>query len=157
MATCEAEFRNAVAEKLSHEEKAANDRRQANLSSLTEEIRQLLIEAAYIELALAANRDLFDEPLPLDFSEQAYQRLKRHKVPFSGAIKLVGQGLPRPRSDDAMFLRYRESQRESLSRRFDAVRTRITDRLKDLVGANVVTENPVTSVGDSVDVAVSSY
>jgi hypothetical protein len=48
-----------------------------------------LIEAAYVELALAANRDLFDEALPLDFSEQAYHRLKRHKVPFAGAIMVL--------------------------------------------------------------------
>ena len=78
-------FAILVRNRLETEKKAADDRRKAQLSSLTEEIRQLLVDAAYVELARAANRDLFDEALPLDFSEQAYQRLKRHKVPFSGA------------------------------------------------------------------------
>ena len=78
---------------------------------MTEEIRQLLVEAAYVELALAANRDLFDDALPLDFSEQAYQRLKRHKLPFAGAMKLAGIGLPKPRPDDSLYLRFRESKK----------------------------------------------
>src|SRR5690606_13699246 len=79
------QFSNLADARTQREAKAAEDRRAANISSLTEEIRQLLVEAAYVELALAANRDLFDDPLPLDFSEQAFQRLKRHKVPFAGA------------------------------------------------------------------------
>ena len=105
------------------------------MSSLTEEIRQFLVEAAYIELALAANRDLFDEALPLDFSEQAYQRLKRHKVPFAGAMKLIGVGLPKPRSDDSIYLRFRETGKESLARRFDVIRGKVSDRLRDLIEA----------------------
>jgi len=115
------------------EDKAADDRRKAQLSSVAEEIRQFLVEAAYIELALAANCDLFDEPLPLDFSEQAYQRLKRHKVPFTGALKVAGVGLPRPRPDDSSFLRLRESKRDILARRFDAIRGKLTDRLRELM------------------------
>ena len=93
----------------------------------------MLVEAAYIELAQASNRDLFDEAMPLDFSEQAYQRLKRHKVPFSGALKLVGAGLPKPRSDDSLFVRVRDTKRDVLVRRFDAVRGKLTDRLRDLM------------------------
>jgi SNF2 family DNA or RNA helicase len=126
-------FAESVRNRLRTEEKAADDRRKAQLSSLTEEIRQLLVEAAYIELSQATIRDLFDEVLPLDFSEQAYQRLKRHKVPFSGALKLVGAGLPKPRSDDSLFVRLRETKRDALVRRFDAVRGKLTDRLRDLM------------------------
>ena len=115
--------------------KASDDRRKAQLSSLTEEIRQLLTEAVYIELALAANRDLFDDAMPLDFSDQAYQRLKRHKVPFAGAMKLVGAGLPIPRPDDSLYQRFRESKKDVLTRRFDAIRGKMTDRLRELIDA----------------------
>lgn len=114
------------------ESKAAADRRAAQLSSLTEEIRQLLVDAAYVELAMAANRDLFDDALPLDFSEQAYQRLKRHKVPFAGAMKLAGVGLPRPRPDDPAFIRLRETKKDVLGRRFESIRTKLIDRLRAL-------------------------
>jgi hypothetical protein len=128
-------FADAGRQRHLREAKAAEDHRKAQLSSLTEEIRQLLVEAAYVELALAANRDLFDDALPLDFSEQAYQRLKRHKVPFSGAIKLVGTGLPKPRPDDSLYLRLRESKKDVLTRRFDAIRGKLIDRLGELMEA----------------------
>ena len=133
----ELEDRFAFASRERHlrEVKSADDRRKAQLSSLTEEIRQLLVDAAYVELALAANRDLFDEALPLDFSEQAYQRLKRHKVPFSGAIKLAGTALPKPRPDDSLYLRFRESKKDVLARRFDAIRSKMSDRLRELMEA----------------------
>lgn len=131
----EQRFADTLGQRQSQEAKAADDRKKARLSSLTEEIRQLLNEAAYIELAMASNRDLFDEALPLDFSEQAYERLKRHRVPFAGAMKVAGQSLPRPRPDDPLYARLRDSRRDVLTRRFEAVRTRLGDRLKELMSA----------------------
>ncbi len=80
----EKQFLVAVEQRLVQDNKARTGRRNAHLSSLREEIRQFLVEAAYIELALASHRDLFDEALPLDFSDAAFQRLKRHKVPLPG-------------------------------------------------------------------------
>lgn len=133
-------FAYASRERHLREVKSADDRRKAQLSSLTEEIRQLLVEAAYVELALAANRDLFDEALPLDFSEQAYQRLKRHKVPFAGAVKLLGAGLPKPRPDDSLYLRFRDAQKDYLTRRFDFIRSKTCDQLQELVGERKVAE-----------------
>lgn len=130
-----ADFVAATKSQAEHEAKAADDRHKARLSSLREEVRQLLTEAAYAELAMAANRDLFDEPLPLDFSEAAYQRLKRHKVPFSGALKLAGANLPKPRSDDPVYLRLRETKRDALKRRFDVIRDKLIERLGELVDA----------------------
>jgi SNF2 family DNA or RNA helicase len=138
----EKRFAESSRERHLWELKSSEDRRKAQLSSLTEEIRQFLVEAAYVELALAANRGLFDAALPLDFSEQAYQRLKRHKVPFAGAMKLVGAGLPKPRSDDSMYLRFRESGKDALTRRFDVIRGKISDRLRDLIEARKKLEQP---------------
>lgn len=132
--TVERQFLAGVQHRLKQGEKAAADRYHAHLSSLREEIRQLLVEAAYIELALATKRELFDEALPLDFSEAAYQRLKRHKAPFAGAMKMVGAGLPRPSADDMRFIRFRESKRDVLLRRFDAIRAKLGGRLSDLMG-----------------------
>lgn len=130
----EHQFLAEVQHRLEQDEKTAADRYHAHLSSLREEIRQLLVEAAYVELALATKRELFDEVLPLDFSEAAYQRLKRHKAPFAGAIKVVGVGLPRPSADDARFVRFRDSKRDVLLRRFDAIRAKLGGRLSDLMG-----------------------
>jgi hypothetical protein len=131
-----AQFGMAAAKLMARETQAADSRRKAHISSLTEEIRQLLTQAAYIELAQAAVRDLFDEEeLPLDFSDQAYERLKRHKYPFSGALKQVGGRLPRPRPEDSFYLKMKASKRDVLTRRFEAIRTRLGDRLHQLVAA----------------------
>jgi len=140
-----------------HETKAAEDRRKARLSSLREEVRQLLCEAAYVELAMAASRDLFDEAMPLDFSEAAYQRLKRHKVPFSGALKLTGTNLPKPRPDDPTYSRLRECKRDALKRRFDAIRDKMTDRLRELVDAQTKLNDVKHAVAASTDVEFERY
>lgn len=131
-----AHFNAAVDKLMVREVNAAESRRKAHISSLTEEIRQLLTQAAYIELAQAAARDLFDEEdLPLDFSDLAYERLKRHKYPFAGAMKQVGGGLPRPRSEDPFYLKMKASKRDVLTRRFDAIRAKLGERLHQLVAA----------------------
>ena len=49
----ETQFVVTVDRRVAQHNKAANDRHQAQLSSLMEEMRQLLVEAAYIELALS--------------------------------------------------------------------------------------------------------
>jgi len=128
-------FSGLVRSLSAHENQAEEARRKARVSSLTEEIRQLLVEAVYVELALAANHGLFDEGLVLDFSEEAYQRLKRHGVPFRGALRKAGIGLPWPRPDDPLYLRLQESKRDALVRRFEAVRSKMTDRLRQLTAA----------------------
>jgi len=145
----EMQFVEAANQRLMREKKAADDRRKAELSSLTEEVRQLLVEAVYVELALASHRDLFDEGLLLDFSEQAYQRLKRHKMPFAGAIKLIGSGLSKPRPDDSLYVRLQESKNDVLTRRFEAIRGKLTNRLRELVEMKKKMDVPGQVVGSS--------
>ncbi|GIW55581.1 MAG: hypothetical protein KatS3mg082_1985 [Nitrospiraceae bacterium] len=118
------------------ENQAEQARRKARVSSLTEEIRQLLLEAVYIELALAANRGLFDEGLVLDFSAEAYQRLKRHKIPFAGALRLAGTDLPKPCPDDPLYLRLKDLRSDALMRKFEAVESKMKDRLRRLTAAS---------------------
>jgi hypothetical protein len=62
-------------------------RRRSALSSVQEEIRQLLLESAYIELAKAAQPDLFDDLPSAEFSVVAIENLKRHGYPFKGATR----------------------------------------------------------------------
>gem|GEM_PF-2943281 len=128
-------FTELVQSRFAHENLAKEARRKAHESSLTEQIRQLLVEAVYVELALAADRGLFDEGLVLDFSEEAYKRLKPYGVPFRGALRVAGSGLPRPRPDDPRYLRLQEFNRDALMRKFEAVRMKMTDRLRQLTAA----------------------
>jgi len=113
----------------------ADQNHKAHIGSLKEAIRQLLLLAAYVELAQTANRGLFDEgeALPLDFSEEAIRRLKRHKIPFAGALKLVDVSDVRPRSDDPKYIRLRDSYPDVLVRRFEATKIKLGDLLGQLV------------------------
>lgn len=135
-------FNKAVVQLMARETQAADSRRKAHISSLTEELRQLLSQAVYIELAQAVNRDLFDtEQLPVDFSDQAYERLKRHKYPFAGALKQISGPLPRPHPEDDFYLKMKASKRDVLTRRFDTIRTKLGERLHQLVAAKAAAES----------------
>ncbi len=113
----------------------ADQNHRAHVASLKEAIRQLLLQAAYIELAQAARRGLFDEgdDLPIDFSDQAIRRLRRHKIPFACALKLVDISDIRPRPDDPKYIRFRDSYPDILVRRFEATKIKLGDLLGELV------------------------
>jgi hypothetical protein len=46
---------------------------------------------------------------------------------------VVGKGLPKPRRDDPRYLCLRELKGDVLIRRFDAIRAKLTDRLRQLM------------------------
>ena len=133
----EGHFIEAVKRLREQDHLVADQNHKAHVASLKEAIRQLLLLAAYVELAQTANRGLFDEgdDLPLDFSEQAIRRLKRHKIPFAGALKLVDVSDIRPRSDDPKYIRLRDSYPDVLTRRFEATRIKLGEYLGQLVQA----------------------
>jgi hypothetical protein len=128
-------FLEAVEQYRTQDALVAEQNHKAHVASLKEAIRQLLLQAAYIELAQTANRGLFDEgeDLPLDFSEQAIRRLKRHKIPFAGALKLVDVSDMQPRSNDPKYIRLRDSYPDVLTRRFEATKVKLGETLRQLV------------------------
>ena len=124
----------AAKEAVVQRESASDEgRRLARESSLVEEVRQLLQEAAYVELARAYQRDLFDQSMPLEFSLQTYEHLRQQKVPFAGAMRLVGDCLPSLRPDDTLYLKLRDARKDVLTRRFEGVRARLIEGLRQLV------------------------
>ena len=78
---------------------------------------------------------MFDEleDLPLDFSEEAIRRLKCHKIPFAGALKLVDVSDLRPRSNDPNYMRLRDSYPDVLTRRFEVTKVKLGEILRQLV------------------------
>jgi superfamily II DNA or RNA helicase len=126
------EFASRVAGLLAHEESIAKNRHNSYVASLKAEVGQLLIQAAYVELAIAAKPELFDDAPPLDFSEEAVRRLARHKYPFAGALRLVNPGDLCPRSDDHFYCRLCEFPRSTLTKRFEAIRDRLGETLQQL-------------------------
>jgi hypothetical protein len=130
-------FLEAVERFRNHDLQVIEQAHKARIASLTESIRQLLLLAAYIELAQRAAPGLFDDPddAPFEFSVEAIHRLKRHKIPFAGALKLVDVSDLRPHPDDPKYIRQRDSYPDVLTRRFDATRARLGETLSQLVQA----------------------
>jgi len=100
---------------MAREESSAKNVHSSYVALLKAEVGQLLLQAAYIELAVAAKPELFDDAPPLDFSDQAVRRLARHKYPFAGALRLVNPGDLCPRSDDHFYQHLCELPRAALS------------------------------------------
>ncbi|MBY0527368.1 MAG: DEAD/DEAH box helicase family protein [Gemmataceae bacterium] len=129
-------FKNAVGTSVAEEDATLEALNRSRRASLVEEVRQLLLQAAYIELALAVGAGLYDERLPVDFSPQAIVRLKRHKYPFAGALKAVSIDGLNPSAEDAGYQRLLESKRDVVQRRFESIRGKLGNALAALVGAN---------------------
>jgi superfamily II DNA or RNA helicase len=129
------EFEKAIGESRADEVATAESLRRSRHASLVEEVRQLLLQTAYVELALASSAGLYDEQLPVDFSAQAIVRLKRHGIPFKGAMRVVSIDGLQPSPDDDGYRRLTECKRDVLQRRFDSVRRKLSDVLTALVAA----------------------
>ena len=108
----------------------AQARQRAERLALEEEVRQLLLQAAYIELALSEQQGLFAETEAMDFSLDAITRLKRHGYPFAGMLKLVSVDGLRPSPTDPYFQKVQGQSAESLRGRFNA----LCEKAKDLLG-----------------------
>ena len=130
-------FLEAIERYASQDALVAEQNHKAHVASLKEAIRQLLLQAAYVELAQTANRGLFDEDevVPLDFSDQAIRRLKRHKIPFAGALRLVDVSDMQPKSDDPKYIRLRDTYPDLLTRRFESTKVKLGELLSQLVQA----------------------
>jgi len=85
----EATFADAVRSRWSQAATIDETRHRAALSAIEEECRQLLLEAAYVELVKATQPDLFDDVPSAEFSVVAIENLRRHGYPFKGAIAAV--------------------------------------------------------------------
>ncbi|MBI4640794.1 MAG: hypothetical protein HY731_08875, partial [Candidatus Tectomicrobia bacterium] len=107
-------------------------RQRAERLALEEETRQLLVQAAYIELALAQHQGLFADPDALDFSPDTIIRLKRHGYPFAGILKLVSVEEVRLSPTDPYFQRVQGQSSESLHGRFSALREKAKELLERL-------------------------
>ena len=101
-----------------------------------------MTQAAYIELAQAANRDMFDEEdLPLDFSEHGLRAAEAAQVPIRRRPE-SGWRRPAPArgGEDPFYLKMKAAKRDVLTRRFEAIRTRLGERLQQLVAAKQASE-----------------
>jgi len=107
-------------------------RRRGIHLALEEEGRQLLLKAVLIELAIARQQELWDEPSSAEFSEDAVLNLRRRGFPFAPLLALVSVEGVRPTPTNPFFVRIQGESRESLDRRMAALKTQITELVGQL-------------------------
>jgi hypothetical protein len=115
--------------------RATREQEHSRAEALAEEIRQYLLEAAYIELANAAADGLFASGGVVTFSLEAVHRLRRHKYPFAGALKVVPVDGLKPSPADPKYQRLAGARRDALDRRFEAIKTRLGELLGQYVAS----------------------
>ena len=85
--------------------------------------------------------------MPLDFSDQAIRRLKRHKIPFAGALKLVEVSDMQPRSDDPKYIRLRDTYPDLLTRRVESTKIKLGEAIAQLVNAKKNKRDSTSMIG----------
>ncbi|MFQ6040921.1 MAG: helicase-related protein, partial [Candidatus Poribacteria bacterium] len=129
-------------------------REKSHRLALEEEGRQILLRAAFIELAMAQQVGLFGDAVSLTFNEDAVKALRRHKYPFAGLLKLVDTEGLRPTPTHPFYLKIQGASVESLSQRFRNIREQaaaLLDQLANLkADSTVETTKPLCEITTTV-------
>ncbi|MCE9554580.1 MAG: DEAD/DEAH box helicase family protein [Planctomycetes bacterium] len=136
---------------LAHVQSVAEARACGARAAITEELRQILRQAAYLHLVQLGTDGLFEQP-STDFTDRAIQRLRSLKYPFAGALKLAGDRQLRLRPDDPLYLRFMGFNHATLERRFEAARQRLAKVITQHIGLTMAT--PGKSTTDAPAIAV---
>jgi hypothetical protein len=106
---------------------------RSRAEALAEEIRDLLLQAAYVELAKSAADGIFGTERGVGFSVESVRRLRRHKFPFAGALKAVAVDRLTLSATDPKYEKLSQSRGDQLDRRFEAIKNRLAELLPQYV------------------------
>jgi len=133
LAEVQADFDKHVEDVKQKEHKVQEARRQAEKAALVEKGHQLLLEATYIDIAMARYPSLFEQPPNLaGFTEDAVSALKRRGYPFAPLLRLVGTANITPTPSDPVWERVQAASRESLRKKLESIKQPIADLLQKL-------------------------
>jgi len=142
---------NLLQTNITRESRIAAARYRSEMASRSEEIRQLLLQAAYIDIARVADTELFDGPAC--FGEEGVSRLARYGYPFAGALRIASVAGLNASPDNVFYQRLLGSTPAALTQRFDAVKIKIGTALKDFVkDRKVVSSTVPTDTSPSISV-----
>jgi hypothetical protein len=142
-------FEQEMAPIREQETATAQAKERSRSEALAEEIRDLLLQAAYVEIARASADGMFSADGPLGFSVETVRRLRRHKFPFAGALKAVSVDGLNPSEADPKYVKLAQSRADQLDRRFEAIKNRLAGLLPDYVKVVETKgqDGPVVSTG----------
>jgi hypothetical protein len=151
-------FTSNVRETRRRDHDIEESRRRSARLTLEEQGRQLLLKAALLDIAIARQQELWDEPSSADFSEDVVRNLRRKGFPFAPLLTLVSiEGL-RPTPTDPYFVRIQGETRESLERRVAPLKGQIMELVKRLARSNQEQRDAVQAVEVPADaVSVTTY
>ncbi len=136
VAMARADFERAVRARLKQQIQVIASRQRAERLTLEERARQVLLQAALVELAMGQQPELFTkEVFPMAFNEAAITGLKRHKYPFAPLLKLVSIDGLRPTPTNPFYVSVQGQSRETLRRQFTIQRERAAELVSLLVNA----------------------
>ncbi len=135
-------------------EKTVRDRERSRAESLAEEARDLMVQAAYVDLARTAGDGLFAAEGTAGFTPETISRLRRHKTPFAGALKKIPVDGLTLSPTDPRYLHIAQTRRDILDRRFEAIRGRLGEVLTHYMSAtSAESVAPAVAGGGEVRVA----
>jgi len=133
LAEAQTNFANRVEDVKRKDHEIQEVRKRAEKAALLEKGRQLLLEATYIDIAMARYTSLFEQPPNLaGFTEDAVKALKRLGYPFGPLLRLVDTENIKPIPSDPAWARVQDASRESLRKKFEAIKNPIADLLHKL-------------------------
>ena len=135
LAAARGRFGEELAPLRKQEAEQAQVQKRGRATALAEEIRDLLVQAAYVELARGVADGMFAEGGTAGFSVETVRRLRRHKIPFAGALKAVAVDGLMLSPTDPRYLRTAQGRGDVLDRRFEAIRARLSESLTQYVAA----------------------
>jgi superfamily II DNA or RNA helicase len=128
-------FNQDMAPLREQESKTAQAKERGRAAALAEEIRDLLVQAAYVELVKASADGLYATDRGAGFSLEAVRRLRRHKFPFAGTLKAVPLDGLTLSPTDPKYAKLAQLRGDQLDRRFEAIRNRLATLLAQYVEA----------------------
>ncbi len=149
-------FAQEIAPLWEQEIKTRQGQERGRAEALAEEIRDLLLQAAYTELLKASSDGLFRTEDRAGFSLETVHRLRRHKFPFAGALKAVAVTGLKPSATDPRYLKLAQTRPDHLDRRFETFRDRIAELLPLYVAA-AESEKPCPVPASSQEIQVALY
>jgi hypothetical protein len=135
LAKVKADFDQRIEDVKQKEIEVQEARRRAEQAALVEKGRQLLLEATYIiDIAMALYPSLFEKsPNFAGFTEDAVKQLKRHGYPFAPLLRLVDTTELTPVPSDPAWEKVQDASRESLQKKFEAIKKPIADLLQKMM------------------------
>jgi hypothetical protein len=151
-----ARFEKEIAPILEQEARTAQGQERSLAEALAEEIREQLLQAAYIELAQASVDGIFAGN-GAGFTVEAVRNLRRHKIPFAGALKVVSVDGMTLSASDPRYVKFTQTRRDLLDRRFEAMKGRIAELLAEYVNTTGPGESYSTMRPEVEEIQVAVY